>query len=721
MINLRPYQQTLIDRIRYSLANGNHSVCAVLGCGGGKSVIAAAIALSTTERHNRLLFLVHRKELCGQIRQTFERFGVYMDLCDIAMVQTATRRLGSMPDYQLIITDECQHCTAASYRRIYNHYPEALHIGFTATPVRLNRGGLGEVYSDLIESVSTKWLIDHRYLAPYRYYSAPLADTSGLHIRGGEYRQDEVAQLMESGTIYGDTVKQWERLAKGKKTIVYCASVEAAERTAVEFINHGYNATALCGATPKAQREQVMSDFRADRLTVLCNCELFGEGLDVPDCECVVLLRPTQSLTLFIQQSMRSMRYMPGKTAIIIDHVGNCYRHGLPDDDREWSLEPKEKQEESVKIRVCKNCYSVYPPTLDHCPFCGYKAEHEVRCKDGKIVDVDLVEVKRQEELKHTKMSDVRLYCWEQIREYQTARKLKFAWCLHYAISKGIPYPKKYIYQAKKISSGPFWTAGKGNSMWHSVKTEMPDSGVAVLTWANDISFEDFVLDSFDYKTWNSEWRYFDDVEYWMEIPEDFHWLPGMKPRGILADKHGKDVNIGDIVNLTERENEPSELAVIEEGYDGRMAAHIAGTNAWLYPEEELKVNPATGISDQIEIIGNTMDDPELIADYDEEHIAWDYEDSDMTSKEIFTDLGYQRSYPGCWIKYFPRESNVNSEMILIGKNQKAAEKIRYLKNPAKAQKWIITEAEEIAIKRYAHESGYGSLKIPRRRKGIDL
>ena len=168
MINLRPYQQTLIDHIRYSLANGNHSVCAVLGCGGGKSVIAASIAQSTTERHNRLLFLVHRKELCDQIRQTFERFGVHMDLCDICMVQTATRRLDSMPEYQLIITDECQHCTAASYRRIYNHYPEALHIGFTATPVRLNRGGLGEVYSDLIESVSTKWLIENRYLAPYR-------------------------------------------------------------------------------------------------------------------------------------------------------------------------------------------------------------------------------------------------------------------------------------------------------------------------------------------------------------------------------------------------------------------------------------------------------------------------------------------------------------------------------------------------------------------------
>ena len=220
----------------------------------------------------------------------------------------------------------------------------------------MNKGGLGEVYDKLITSVTTQWLIEHNYLSPYKYYSVKLADTSGLHIKAGDYKADEIVELMQNKEIYGETVKQWEKLAKNKKTIAYCASVEAAEETAEQFRQAGYTAASLSGSTPKELRAQIMQEFRDSKIMILTNCELFGEGLDVPDCECTVLLLPTQSLTLYIQQSMRSMRYMPGKTAIIIDHVGNCYLHGLPDDNREWTLEPKKKQENIVKIRECPQC-----------------------------------------------------------------------------------------------------------------------------------------------------------------------------------------------------------------------------------------------------------------------------------------------------------------------------------------------------------------------------
>lgn len=450
-MNLRPYQIKLVDDIRKSIKNGNNSIVAVLGCGGGKSIIQADIAKSATDKNNRVLFLVHRQELCSQIYNTFKQYGVDMKLCHIYMVQTICKNLDIAPKYDLIITDEAHHSTANSYTKIYNHYADVVRLGFTATPIRLNKGGLGDVYSDMITSVSTQWLIENKYLAPYKYYSVKLADTSKLHTVAGEYNQNEVTELMQDKEIYGNTVKQWERLAQGKKTIIYCASVEASKMTCKEFLERGYSCISLDGKTDKNERKNAMQRFRNGDITIMCNCDLFGEGLDVPDCECVVLLRPTKSLTLYIQQSMRPMRYMPNKTAIIIDHVGNCYNHGLPDDDREWSLEPKHKQENIVKIRECKNCFAVYTPNMNKCPYCGAESTHEIRKTERKTVEVDLVELKRQESIKNTHLYEAELNSWEEIVEFQKLHKYKFAWCLRYAQNKNIKIPAKYNYMRRII------------------------------------------------------------------------------------------------------------------------------------------------------------------------------------------------------------------------------------------------------------------------------
>ena len=444
IIKLREYQAELIGKIRLAILHSRRSIVAVLGCGGGKSVIQAEIARSATDKGNRVLFLVHRKELCEQITNTFTAQDVNMKLCSVSMVQTVSRRLGQIPEPKIIITDEAHHSTAKTYKKIYEAFPDALRLGFTATPIRLNRGGLGEIYEELITSVSTRWLIDNNYLSPYKYYSVKLADTSGLHVKAGDYKADEIAELMQNSEIYGETVKQWERLAKGKKTIAYCASVEAAEQTAEQFRQAGYTAASLSGSTPKELRARIMQDFRESRIMILTNCELFGEGLDVPDCECTVLLRPTQSLTLYIQQSMRSMRYMPDKTAIIIDHVGNCYLHGLPDDEREWTLESKAKQANMVKIRECPMCFSVYPPTKQKCPYCGYAAVKEIQRKDKAVVEIDLVEMQRQEDIKNTKYADLTAESWSDVERIRKARGYKIQWAVRFAVLHDIAVPHKY-------------------------------------------------------------------------------------------------------------------------------------------------------------------------------------------------------------------------------------------------------------------------------------
>lgn len=379
---LRPYQNDLVEETRKAWREGYKAPCIVLGCGGGKSCIVAEIARRTTQNNKHVLFLVHRQELVQQIFRTFVNWGVNMAYCNIMMVQTATRRLKKMKKPALIITDENHHSLAQSYKRIYEYWSDVLRVGVTATPVRLNGDGLGDVNDKLIVGVSTKWLIEHDCLAPYDYYAPNVADLTGLHIKMGEFAVADIENAMIKKAVFGDVIKYYMQLANGKKSVCYCSSVKHSEATADAFRNAGISAQHIDGTTPPTKRKQIIDDFRIGKITILCNVDLISEGFDVPDCECVILLRPTQSLTLYIQQSMRCMRYQPYKRAIIIDHVGNYARFGMPDDDREWTLEKrqhnkkKEQTENAEKVKQCPECFYTFaapPPSIEiKCPHCSY-------------------------------------------------------------------------------------------------------------------------------------------------------------------------------------------------------------------------------------------------------------------------------------------------------------------------------------------------------------
>jgi superfamily II DNA or RNA helicase len=362
-MQLRPYQTDLVQQVRQAWRQGFKAPCIVLPCGGGKSCIVAEMARQTTLNGKRVLFLVHRKELCEQIEKTFALWGVNMDLCRVMMVQTATRRLAKLDKPALIITDENHHSLARTYRRIYDYFPDVYRVGVTATPIRLNGGGLGDVNDKLIVGVSAKWLIENKCLSPYDYFSPSIADLTGLRSRSGEYIAGDVEQRLKKPKICGDAVSYYRRLADGKKAICYCVTVEHSKDMAAAFNNAGIPAAHIDAETPKAQRAQIIEAFRRGDIRILCNVDLISEGFDVPDCECSILLRPTKSLTLFIQQSMRCMRYRPNKRAIIIDHVGNYARFGLPDQDRKWSLDTK-KTSEGFLTKQCAKCYDTFeiPP-----------------------------------------------------------------------------------------------------------------------------------------------------------------------------------------------------------------------------------------------------------------------------------------------------------------------------------------------------------------------
>jgi len=350
------------------------------------------MAKRTTDRGGRVLFLVHRRELCEQIENTFIGWGVNMTLCQVGMVQTVTRRLDRTPAPKLIITDENHHCLAASYKRIYAAFPGAYGVGVTATPIRLNGGGLGEINDKLIIGPSVRELIFRNCLSDFDYYAPQVADLSELKRKStGDFDMTQAAEMLSKPAIYGDILKHYRKLADGMKAVCYCSTIQHSEEMAARFRESGIPASHLDGDTPKDKRAQIIKDFREGRLQILCNVDLISEGFDVPDCGCCILLRPTKSLTLFTQQSMRCMRYVPGKRAVIIDHVGNVHRFGLPDTDRSWSLDPKPQKsaENKVHVRQCPECYFTHN-SAPICPNCGHVYE---KTKE------EILEEKKEQEL----------------------------------------------------------------------------------------------------------------------------------------------------------------------------------------------------------------------------------------------------------------------------------------------------------------------------------
>ncbi|HEL8613808.1 TPA: DEAD/DEAH box helicase [Listeria monocytogenes] len=357
--------------------------CFTLWLGSGKSVILAEIIRRTTENKNHVLFLVHRKELIDQIQNTLIMSGVDMKHVTLGMVQTIVRRLDRTPQPELIVIDESHHILANSYKKIIEYFHEARVIGFTATPVRINGGGLGDINDTLIEKINAKWLIENNFLSPYKYFAPEVIQTSNLDIkRTGEYDITQLDDQFNQRKVWGDVIKHYQKLADGEQAILYASSIYQSKKMAASFEQVGITAAHIDGKTLKTERDHIIQQFRNGDIKVLCNLDLIGEGFDVPDCSTVIMLRPTQSLSLYIQQSMRGMRYRPGKTSIIIDHVGNVSRFGLPDMERTWTLEPKKgsnSKKAEAPVKICPDCFMTVLSSNKQCEHCGHEFKVEVK------------------------------------------------------------------------------------------------------------------------------------------------------------------------------------------------------------------------------------------------------------------------------------------------------------------------------------------------------
>lgn len=449
MIELYDYQKELVEKARNAYKDGYKAPCIVAPCGAGKSVMIAEIVRLATSKKQHVLFLVHRKELLEQIENTLKHNDVDMEYVTLGMVMTVVRRLDKYPHFDLIVVDENHHTLANSYKKILEHFHTRV-IGFTATPVRLNGDGLGEVNDILIETVNAKWLIENKRLAPYDYYTIDLIDRKALKKSStGDYTSDSMDKAIGT-TIFGDVVKHYQKLIDGQRTIVYAHSIEYSKMFAEQFNEAGIPAAHIDGTTNKSDRKKIINDFRNGAITVLCNVDLIGEGFDVPDCTAVMLLRPTESLSLHIQQSMRPMRYKPGKVATIIDHVGNVYIHGHPDLERQWTLEAKQKRSgvDPYPIWVCPQCSFTLPKSemenKHKCPECGYV--EEIARNNNKAIDktVELKLVTKEELTDWTKATS-----YKQLVRIAKMLGYKSSWAAFKAKDLHLKDTPRWVYQYK--------------------------------------------------------------------------------------------------------------------------------------------------------------------------------------------------------------------------------------------------------------------------------
>lgn len=361
----------------------------------------AEIARRTTENNNRVMFLIHRREVLDQAVKTFKNQEVNSDLLTAGMVQTLTRRVDRLPVPDVILVDEAHHALAKSYQNILNRFPNAIILLFTATPHRTGRQQLDQIADDIIVGQSIHELTEKGFLAPFRYFQPPNDFDEKALKRGstGDYTAESMQEAM-SAKIFGHIVKQYKRIAYGKQAVVYTYSVDSAIKIATEFNSAGISAIEVDGTTSKEKRDRAVRKFRDQEIKILVNVNLFTEGVDLPNVDCVIMARPTASLALYLQFSMRCLNPREGKTAIIIDHANNFKKFGYPDDDRDWKQAIKSGKQKSktllkdpgLSIVTCDYCFAVVKATDvkdGKCPICGKPIKvHEAK----PISDVDLVE-----------------------------------------------------------------------------------------------------------------------------------------------------------------------------------------------------------------------------------------------------------------------------------------------------------------------------------------
>lgn len=446
-MELRPYQVDCVNQLRDGYRQGFRRQLLTSPTGSGKTVLFSFITKSSADKGQRTVIMAHRSEILRQISETLDTVGVPHKVLRagmatprlaqtvVASVNTLSRRLDGFPPPDLCIVDEAHHSAAGTWANVFGSWPTTRFLGVTATPERLDGKGLGDYYDRMVRGPEVEWLIANGFLSPPRYFApARMIDASTIRKVAGDYAKNDAAKLFDKPTITGDAVIQYRKICPGKTAVAFAISIAHAVHVAAQFRGSGIPASVIDGTMTDEQRSQCIADLRARRILVLVSCELISEGFDLPAVEAVILLRPTASLALHLQQIGRGLRVSPGKECtFVLDHVGNCLRHGLAEEPRDWSLEGyaarKRKEEEApLKTRRCEKCFAIFNGPV--CPSCGAPYETKGREVENVAGDLKQLSPEKLEAIRARKGEERGCKSLEDFQKLGAARGYRNGWAM---------------------------------------------------------------------------------------------------------------------------------------------------------------------------------------------------------------------------------------------------------------------------------------------------
>ena len=420
------YQEESIERITDFFSHGGRSTILQLPTGAGKSLTAIEFINRCRIENKPVYFLTHSKNLYKQFSDHLYEYGIPHGIIasgcpvlkyriQVISAMSLKSRIHLLPEPAYIIAEEAHHSASDMFNDIFKHWKNAKILGLTATPERLDGKPL-DMYENIITLHPTRWFIDNAYLSDYDYYVPNELDLSGVHTVMGDYNKKELNEKLKSNTgRIGSIVENYKKYADGLPAIAFATSIEDSENIAERFNACGYSMQAL-HSKMKGNLEEELAKCRTGENKLISSCMSIGEGTDVQGLTVSLDCRPTQSLTIYLQHIGRVLRtkYAPGydlstkegrlaaieaggkKRAIILDFSSNYTRHGLPDDEREWSLKPKNrktKAEDKSTLKRCPSCQRPVLRTVSSCPYCNFQfttahIARKIEEKEGELVNI---------------------------------------------------------------------------------------------------------------------------------------------------------------------------------------------------------------------------------------------------------------------------------------------------------------------------------------------
>ena len=343
-IELRDYQQEAIDNLKKMREDGKTIALLSHATGVGKTITAATDAKAVG---GRTLFLVNALKLASQAKETFakvwpeatlgEYTGSQKDITQtviFATVQSISKDLEkfSPTDFDYLIVDECHHAAANTYQKIFTYFHPKFILGLTATPERSDGEDMLELFQNVAHKMDLKTAVERGVLVPIRCIRVKTnIDLTDVRINGIKYNSQDLESKLfipERNQLIVDTYLKY---VNGKKTVIFCASVDHAAEIAKLLRDNGVKAEAVSGRDRVEVREKILKDYETGSTNVLCACDLLNEGWDSPHTTVLFMARPTMSKTIYLQQLGRGTRRCPGKEdLLVVDFVDNANMFNMP-------------------------------------------------------------------------------------------------------------------------------------------------------------------------------------------------------------------------------------------------------------------------------------------------------------------------------------------------------------------------------------------------------